>query len=656
MECSKKHSLKELGGSRTICLVGNANVGKSVMFSRLTGTYVTVSNYPGTTVEVTEGSGRINNELFRIVDTPGVNSLIPMSEDERVARDVLLDEKPDVIMQVADSKNLRRTLLITSQLAEIGLPTLLVLNMADEAKEKGIIIDKEKLEKVLGIPLVETVATANKGIKEMKEAIFQAQVPNSFLSYSQEIEEAILQINALLPQLSIQKRAVSIMLLSGDESLKEWLGKKYGQKLVEEIKKIINQTQKMFSDSLNYVITQQRQEQIEKIILETVTRQRAQTSASWGEKISALTLQPLTGVPIFLLVLYLVFQFVGHFGAGTLVDLLENKFFGQIFNPWVASLVKQHIPSSFLQQMLVGEYGLISMGLTYAIAIVLPIVGTFFLVFSLLEDSGYIPRLAIMGNGIFRKVGLNGKAILPMVLGLGCVTMATLTTRILETKKERVIATLLLALGIPCSAQLGVILGLTTALSPWYTWMIFLVVSSQLLLVGYLAAKIIPGEVSDFIMEIPPMRLPQLTNVLLKTYTRIEFFLKEAIPLFLIGTLLIFLADRYGGLAWLIKTSKPFIVDILGLPKESTVAFILGFLRRDYGAAGLYDLAKQGLMTPIQVTVSAIALSLYVPCIASFLVMIKERGWRTAGAVMIFVLFYATAIAALCNWFLRTVL
>jgi len=655
MECGNHKKLDKQSFSKTICLVGNANVGKSVTFSRLTGTYVTVSNYPGTTVEVTEGAGRVNGELLRIVDTPGVNSLIPMSEDERVARDVLLDEKPDVVMQVADSKNLRRTLLITSQLAEIGLPSLLVLNMADEAKQKGILIQHEKLSAILGIPLVETVATANKGIKEMKEAISQAQVPKHFLDYNPQIEAAISGINEILPEMPIQKRAIAIMLLSGDASLKEWLQRKHGQDLVQQIERIIRATQKHFTDSLGYVITKERQDKIEEIIQQTVDRQSPQRSFHRAEKLSKWTMEPLTGIPIFLGVLYLVFKFVGEFGAGTLVDLLESKLFGEIVNPWAASLVTKYIPWTFWQEMLVGQYGLITMGLTYAIAIVLPIVGTFFLVFSLLEDSGYIPRLAIMGNGVFRKVGLNGKAILPMVLGLGCVTMACLTTRILETKKERIIATLLLALGIPCSAQLGVILGLTASLAPIYAWLVFLVVASQILFVGYLAAKVIPGETSDFIMEIPPLRLPQLSNVIMKTYTRIEFFLKEAIPLFLAGTLFVFFIDKAGVLEWLINGARPIVVGLLGLPPETTIAFVLGFLRRDYGAAGLFDLASQGLLSSVQIVVSVIVLSLYVPCIASFLVMIKERGWKTTLWIVVFVLIYATFIGALVNWAFRLV-
>lgn len=655
MECGSGRKLENQNFSKTVCLVGNANVGKSVMFSRLTGTYVTVSNYPGTTVEVTEGTGKIGGELLRIVDTPGVNSLIPMSEDERVARDVLLDEKPDLVMQVADSKNLRRTLLITSQLAEIGLPSLLVLNMADEAKQKGIIINYKKLEEILGIPLVETVATANKGIKEMKEALFTAQVPKHFIDYNGDIERAISELNKILPEMPIKKRAISIMLLSGDESLKQWLRKGWGAELVQEIEQVIRQTQKLFDDSLNYIITKERQDKIEEIIQEAVSRQAPENSFGITERISKWTMEPLTGIPIFFGVLYLVFKFVGEFGAGTLVDLLENRLFGEIVNPWASSLITKYIPGTFWQEMLVGQYGLITMGLTYAIAIVLPIVGTFFLIFSLLEDSGYIPRLAIMGNGVFRRVGLNGKAILPMVLGLGCVTMATLTTRILETKKERVIATLLLALGIPCSAQLGVILGLTTSLAPFYAWLVFVIVASQILLVGYLASKVIPGETSDFIMEIPPIRLPQPANVIMKTYTRIEFFLKEAIPLFLAGTLFVFLVDKAGVLDWIINLARPIVVELLGLPKETTIAFVLGFLRRDYGAAGLFDLASQGLLSPLQIVVSVVVLSLYVPCIASFLVMIKERGLKTTLWIVSFVLVYATLVGAVVNWALRLV-
>ncbi len=241
--------------------------------------------------------------------------------------------------------------------------------------------------------------------------------------------------------------------------------------------------------------------------------------------------------------------------------------------------------------MFAGEFGLITMGLTYALALVLPIVGTFFLAFGLLEDSGYLPRLAIMSNRLFRLIGLNGKAILPMVLGLGCDTMATMTARILESRKERFIVTLLLALGVPCSAQLGVILGLANFISLRGFALIILAVGGSMLLVGWLASRFVPGAPSDFIFEIPPLRLPRLGNIAMKTWLRIVWFLREATPLFLMGTLALFLAAESGLLGLLERGLAPLIQGWLSLPVETTKVFILGFLRRDYGAAGLFALA-----------------------------------------------------------------
>ena len=236
-----------------------------------------------------------------------------------------------------------------------------------------------------------------------------------------------------------------------------------------------------------------------------------------------------------------------------------------------------------------GQYGLISMGLTYAVAIILPIIVTFFLAFSILEDSGYLPRLAVVFNRLFRMIGLNGKAVLPLILGFGCDTMATLTTRILATRKERLIAILLLALGIPCSAQLGVILGLLAGLS-WKATLIWVaVVAGTILMVGFISSRLLPGDGSDFILEIPPLRMPSPSNIGLKTLSRVEWYLKEAVPIFLVGTLILFAADRTGALLAAQTFLEPVVVGVLDLPREATEAFIIGFLRRDFGAAGLQD-------------------------------------------------------------------
>jgi ferrous iron transport protein B len=293
------------------------------------------------------------------------------------------------------------------------------------------------------------------------------------------------------------------------------------------------------------------------------------------------------------------------------------------------------------------------MGLTYSIAIVLPIVTTFFIAFGFLEDSGYLPRLSVIADRAMRRMGLNGKAVLPMVLGLGCDTMATLTVRILDSKKERIIATLLLALGIPCSAQLGVIMGMAAASSVACAMTVFVVVTTQLFLVGSLSNRLIKGRTTDFIVELPPLRVPQIANIWLKTRHRVVWFLREAVPLFIIGTFVLFVMDRFGALALIESAGRPVVSGLLGLPVESTAAFIVGFFRRDYGAAGLYELFTQGKLSSNQVAVSMVVITLFVPCIANFLVMIKERGIHVAVLMVAFIIPFAVLVGTLLNLFLR---
>jgi ferrous iron transport protein B len=349
-----------------------------------------------------------------------------------------------------------------------------------------------------------------------------------------------------------------------------------------------------------------------------------------------------------------VYQFVGVLGAGMAVNFLEKTVFGEYLNPWAAKIVHLILPVPFLEELIIGDYGLVTMALTYSIAIVLPIVGFFFIAFGLLEDSGYLPRLAVMVNKIFKIMGLNGKAVLPMILGLGCDTMATLTTRILETKKERILVTLLLALGVPCSAQLGVVLGMVAGISGFATviWIGTLVL--VMLLVGYLAAKVIPGEPSDFVLELPPIRVPQLTNILIKTLARVQWYLKEAVPLFILGTFILFVGHKVGALEYIQKMTDPLVVGVLDLPSKAAEAFVIGFLRRDYGAAGLFMMQKQGMLDPIQVVVSLVVVTLFVPCIANFFMMVKERGMKAALYMVAFIFPFAFAVGGALNWVLRT--
>ncbi len=635
-----------------IILIGNPNVGKSVIFNYLTGKYVTVSNYPGTTVEVAYGTMIAHGKKFQVIDTPGVNSLIPMSEDEKVTRDILLKEPNSFLIQIIDAKNLRRGLLISSQLMEMGLPFIIILNMWDEAKSRNIEINIQALSNLLGIPIFKTVATKRKGLEKIKENL-QLKTPSSIpVSYHPSIEEGISRIIPLLPESPISKRFLALMLLSGDETLSTWLYENLSEKVISQIEAIRHDVQSQFFEPVGYSINQTRLHKIDEI-LPQVMRDGKKESKGMMSLLGNLAIHPVWGIPILLIVLFVTYELVGVFGAQVSVDFLEETLFQKWLIPPIANWVKNHIPILFIQEFFVGPYGVFTMAITYAIAIVLPIVGCFFIIFGLMEDSGYLPRLAVMTNKVFKRMGLNGKAVLPMVLGLGCDTMATMTARILETEKDRIIVTLLLALGVPCSAQLGVILGMFAELPVLYLIIWIVLIIGVIVIVGYLSSKIISGEGSDFILEIPPLRIPQISNVVIKTLARIEWYLKEAVPLFVLGTIILFFLHNLRVLILLEKISSPLIVEFLGLPGKVTEAFIIGFLRRDYGAAGLFVLARQGELSPHQILVSLVTITLFIPCIAQFFMMIKERGWKKAIAISAIILPIAFGTGGLINFLLK---
>ncbi|OGP95283.1 MAG: ferrous iron transport protein B [Deltaproteobacteria bacterium RBG_16_47_11] len=644
-----------------VILIGNPNVGKSVIFNYLTGKYVTVSNYPGTTVEVSTGTLSAHGKKFQVLDTPGVNSLIPMSEDEKVTRDILLKEPQSYLIQVIDTKNIRRGLLISLQLFEMGLPFIVLLNMWDEAKSRGIEIQTEALSKILGVPILKTVATRRKGLEKIKDhLISQVHHPDHhhqqhhhlYYHYPEAIEADVSRIISLLPESPISRRSLALMVLSGDETLVGWLHKNLSAEKILQIEKIRQEIQVHFADPIGYLINQARLRKVDEL-LSQVMGLRGEAPKSVAAFLGNLSIHPFWGVPVLLFILWITYEFVGVFGAQTCVKFLEETLFGKWLLPPITYLVQRLIPIPFFQELFIGPYGVITMALTYAIAIVLPIVGCFFLVFGLMEDSGYLPRLAVMTNQVFKKMGLNGKAVLPMVLGLGCDTMATMTTRILETEKDRTIVTLLLALAVPCSAQLGIILGMFASLPALYflTW-IFMI-AGILILVGYLASRVIPGEGSDFILEIPPLRVPLLSNVMVKTLARMEWYLKEAVPLFILGTLILFGLHKTNILTLLEKAATPLIVYWLGLPAKATEAFIIGFLRRDYGAAGLFVLAKGGQLNPHQILVSLVTITLFIPCIAHFFMMIKERGLRKALWISAVVIPIAFGVGGMVNFLLK---
>lgn len=644
----KEKPIEGTSEAHKILLVGYPNVGKSVVFNALTGAYVVVSNYPGTTVAIDRGKAEVSGHTFEVIDTPGAYSLVPITEEERVARTILFTENPRLVVNVMDAKNIDRMLHLTLQLIETGLPVIVMLNIMDEAKAEGMEFDIHALEAALGVPIIPATAVKGEGMEALKKYIASALdrglAQGRRVKYGTLIEKAVAKIEDLLKgDYPVSKRSVALLLLQGDENIEKTVKKKEEENfdsIVEEVAKIKD----IYARPLDYVITTSRQEQIDKLFSRTV-RSKEDVPLNIQEKISRAMIRPLTGVPFLILVLIGLYLLVGVLGASILVDFIEGTIFEGQINPAVDSFLEENVPWEQLRDLIGGEFGVITLGLRYALAIILPIVCIFFLVFSILEDSGYLPRLSLLIDRVFKLIGLSGRAVIPMTLGLGCDTMGTLVTRTLETKKERVMATLLLALAVPCSAQLGVIFAvLSVSIFALFIWA--LVIFLVMLFIGFLGSRLIPGGKPQFFMELPPLRLPKISNVLIKTYTRMVWYLKEVLPIFLIVSVFLWAGDLLGVFEILIEALDPVMV-LLGLPTAAAPIFIYGLFRRDYGAAGLYDMSAN--LSIAQLTVAAVTLTLFIPCIAQVMMMYKERGKKVTLGIVAFIFPFAFFIGYLLN-------
>jgi ferrous iron transport protein B len=529
---------------------------------------------------------------------------------------------------------------MTLQLVEAGLPVVLVVNIMDEAERMGLVIDIPLLKEKLGIPVIGAATAKKRGMPEIRRAIATYdRGHHAVFGYNRRLEKDIEEIISLFKGAYIlSRKALALLLLQRDDEVAALVRRTEGEGY-EKIAALVKEILFTHRESFHLDLSMERK-RIVKGVMAGALVVPAERKVTIGERLSTLAVRPLTGVPLLLIVLYFgLYKFVGDFGAGTLVDFLEKGVFEAHFNPWITGVVKGIIPWEVIQELFIGEYGVITLGFRYAVGIILPIVATFFLFFSILEDSGYFPRLALLVDRIFKYFGLTGRAVIPMVLGFGCDTMATMVTRTLETTRERIIATLLLALAIPCSAQLGVIIALLSkapgALMVWSVCLLLIFI-----VIGFLAARMMPGETPMFYMELPPMRLPQLSNILTKTYTRMQWYFMEILPLFILASVLLWLGKVTRFFPTLVDWMTPVMASI-GLPRETAVAFIFGFFRRDYGAAGLYDLQTKGLLDPRQLTVAAVTLTLFIPCVAQFLIMKKERGLKVSLAIGLFVSFLA---------------
>ena len=633
-------------GLTRLVLVGAPNVGKSALFGRLTGIYAVVSNYPGTSVEITHGRFTAGGRDVEVIDTPGMYGFLAVSEEERVARRAVLAGGPRTIVHVVEAAHLERSLPLTLQLLSLGAPVVVACNLLDEARREGRAPDLALLSARLGVPVVGTVATTGEGLPELLDAALAAQPPVDGWSLPEPFRALVVRLVGEGEEGGV--RLMAELALEGDESAAADLAADPAR-----WREVAAEREGRWSGAEGFAVavaTARRRMAL--ALLDGVIPDGDRAAGGGAGLLDRLALSPWTGLPIVALVLYAGFyELVGRFGAQTAVDWLDHV----VFARWVAPLaaaVTGLIPWQAVRDLVNGPYGLVNLGLRYAFAIVLPIVTAFFLVFALLEDSGYLPRLALLLDRALKKVGLSGRAVIPLVLGFGCNTMATLVTRTLETRRERVIATLLLALAIPCSAQLGVVLGI---LSAWpgavVVWGLTLVV--VFLAVGRLAALFLPGEPPSFYLELPRLRAPKAGNVLRKTGARVRWYFAEILPLFLLASVILWAGELTGLLQRATGVLVP-LVRLIGLPAEAAPAFLYGFFRRDFGAAGLYDLAHRGLLSPAALTTAAVTITLFVPCIAQFLVMKKERGLRVAAGVLVVATTIAFAVGGLVGWLLRS--
>ena len=581
--------------------------------------------------------------VTHLFDTPGSATLAANSEDEMVARDLLLSGLIDTAVLVADAKNLRRSLALALEVAELGLPMVLDLNMVDEAENLGLLLDVGELSRQLGVPVVQTIGVTGMGVRRLAEGLQGARRPQSRVRFPASMERALAELEALLDAGPLPARGVAILLLSGDAGAQAWVRERLGDAALLTALQIVARLQAAHRAPLRALVADTFFEEAGRIADRVVSG--SPRAPNLLVRFGGLAQRPIPGTLIALVVVAIAWLWVGAFGATLVVDTLSAKLLNGLLMPLCADLVL-YFPSEFVRDALMDpDFGLLPTGLFLAVGVVLPILFCFYGMQAVLEDSGYLPRLGVLFDRLLRRLGLNGQALIPMVLGLSCVTMAVITARMLPTRRERVLLTFLLCLGIPCAPLLAVMLALLGKMPLSASLVVFGVMGAQVMVAGALASRLIPGKRPDLILEIPQIRIPRPRVLLAKTWRRTWDFMREAVPIFLLASFAVFVFDRLGGLAVLEDWSRPVVGGLLGLPDEATQVFLKTMIRRENGATELSML--RGQFDGVQTVVTLLVMTTLLPCINTAIVVVKERGVRTAMVIFVAITGWAIGVGAL---------
>jgi len=644
----------------TVALAGNPNVGKSTLFNRLTGLEAITANYPGKTVELNVGVAKHDGKTIGVVDLPGTYSLDPASDDQWVARRAILEERPSVVVVVLDASNLQRNLYQALQLMELGLPVVIALNLADHAEKIGLKTDYGKLSKLLGVPVIRMVASRGEGIEDLLEYLTKRHIGPTFpegIPFERSLERAIdtmeEAIKSDLPEapLGLAPRALAIRLLENDSEFMELLRQEaHASRIVELAQQLSKSIAAEYHEAASLVIARQRHG-LARQITEAV-QVHADQPALLSQKLMHYAVSPYTGIPIATGVVTGVFVFM--LGVGGILSDGISFLWGSFASPIIRFIVTAVFPIRLISQVLLWG---VDAGVLAALSVGIPYVLTFYLILSLLEDSGYLGSVAYLADTVMHKIGLHGGSIIPIIMGFGCNVPAIMGTRVLPTKRERVLASTLITL-TPCSARSAVIMAAVGFFAGWqYGAAIFAIDLLVIGAVGWSLNRLLPGKPAGMVMEMFTFRRPRISTILKRTWFRFRSFMLLAFPMVTIGSLGLGALYETGYLQTLLAPVNPVIYTLLGLPAVASICLVLGILRKELTLQLLIALAAMQygpsasnlllFMSPLQLFVFGLVVTLYFPCVATMSVLGRELGRKSTLAIMASTIALAILIGAL---------